>query len=46
MNFAATLFAYFMPIALILLAVFFAVTGLKLYAPKIKGWIGEQEIRQ
>ena len=30
---------------LLLLAVFFAVTGLKLYAPKIKGWIGEQKIR-
>ncbi len=34
-----------MPSVLLLLAVFFAVTGLKLYAPKIKGWIGEQEIR-
>ena len=34
-----------MPTALLLLAVFFAVTGLKLYAPKIKGWIGEQKIR-
>ena len=45
MNIAAILFDAFMPTALLLLAVFFAVTGLKLYAPKIKGWIGEQEIR-
>jgi len=39
------LFNALMPTVLLLLAVFFAVTGLKLYAPKIKGWIGEQEIR-
>ena len=44
-DFAAILFDAFMPTALLLLAVFFAVTGLKLYVPKIKGWIGEQEIR-
>jgi len=45
MNVLGVIFDAFMPLALLLLAVFFAVTGLKLYAPKIKGWIGEQEIR-
>jgi len=39
------MFDAFVPTALLLLAVFFAVTGLKLYSPKIKGWLGEQKIR-